>query len=127
MSDGAFAIAIFGVPAILVAFMVWIIASGQSRTNALPPGKPSPYPARLDHFGRWLLVIFTAILYITMAVTVGPLEAAGLFGILILIDVIGAFIWTCIQEIAGRRPVPFGARLFRNTRDFYINILGYGA
>jgi hypothetical protein len=114
---------VLAMPAMLAVLIIWMIASGQTRTGAIGPGEPNPYPERIDTFGRWLLGIVSALVYIAIAVAVGPLAAAVVFAILLVIDVVGAFIWTCIQEARGRHSVPFGTRLFRNVRDFYASIV----
>ena len=136
---------ILAMPAAVAAFIIWMIAAGHTKTGAIPPDtEPNPYPERLDTLGRWIVGIATAILYVIIAVTIGPLAAAMVFAFLLLIDAVGALIWTVGQEIFARRrseasasdqgqvaaAIPFGTRLVRNFRDFYANIvigiLAYG-
>jgi len=128
------AIFILGVPAVCAALIVWMIASGATRTNAMGSGETSPYPEHLDAFGRWVIAIGSAGLYIFLAVYGDALTAAKIFAALLALDLVGAFIWTCAQEISGLRQsrthggavvasVSFVTRLFRNVRDFYATIV----
>ena len=114
------------VPAMVAALIVWMIAAGYSKTDGMPPEKmePNPYPERLDTFGRWFLGIFTAVSYVILSVGLGVWQATVIFAFVLLVDVVGALIWTVVQELSSRSDVRFPTRLLRNIRDFYIELVG---
>ena len=63
------------------------------------------------------------VLLVLISVTRGIAATIAVVLLLVAIDVVGALIWTCAQQIVGRPTVPFGTRFLRNTRDFYIRLL----
>ena len=115
------------IPAAVAALLIWMIAAGYGKTDGMPvDNTPSPYPARLDLIGRWVVGIATVILYFIIASSLGFRAAAIAFGIFLLIDAAGALVWTVGQELLARRArtgLPFGTRLLRNFRDFYANVV----
>lgn len=118
---------ILAMPVITALLLAWMIASGYGRTKRVPAREspPNPYPERLDTLGRWLVAIGTVALYAIAAWQIGPRAAAIMFAFLLLVDVVGALIWTVLQQVLSSREAmsPFGSRLFRNIRDFYLNLI----
>jgi hypothetical protein len=119
------------IPAAVAVFIVWMIAGGYSKTGTMPVDKtPSPYPERFDRIGRWGVATATVVLYLVIANSLGLRVAAIAFAVFLLVDVVGALIWTAAQQLRRSSDVAFTTRLFRNFRDFYavlvVGILAYG-
>ena len=83
---------------------------------------PTP-EARFDPVAGLVLATALGAVFVLIIVRFGVSAAIAGLVALLAIDIVGAFIWTCVQQIAGRSTVPFGTRFLRNTRDFYIRLL----
>lgn len=84
----------------------------------IPASRPKADPAAI-----FVLVVALGVVFVIALVRWGLAAViAGLVALLV-VDVVGAFVWTCTQQILGRGEGSFIRRLLRNIATFYIRLL----